>query len=71
MDKELLDILDVGTMFLLMIFGGLLFLSGFRFLNPLDAAARIIIGGVCVVGSGLYLWRQWQQWKKIPDPPKP
>ncbi len=52
----------IGMMIFLTIAGGLLFLSGFRFLSLLDTATRLVLGGGCFVVCGLYLWREYRLW---------
>jgi hypothetical protein len=39
----------------LLLAGSGLFLTGFRFLNPLDTAFRLIVGAIAVAGSVSYL----------------
>jgi hypothetical protein len=46
---------DKVLVFILLVAGLGLFLTGFRFLNPLDTIFRLCFGGMIVTGSLSYL----------------
>ena len=59
-----MDRVGLVLMALLGAAGLVLFLSGFRFFGPLDAAVRFGFGGACAAAGGIYLWYQWRRHRR-------
>lgn len=62
-----MDFFECGTVVLVAIslpLSVVFFVSGFRFINPLDTAVHFVPGGIVAVASARYLWHRWCGWHR-------
>ena len=56
-DDRFDELVGTALMSFVLVVGVVFFLSGFRFINPLDTAFRLFSGGIATLGAAAYLWQ--------------